>query len=78
MLAMIVKYIVTNEDDIRIQREEDEENWITLTLTCHKDDVWRIIWKQWKVVWSMRTLLRVLWAKLEKRISLTIVEPDKL
>jgi predicted RNA-binding protein YlqC (UPF0109 family) len=26
MLAMIVKYIVTNEDDIRIQREEDEEN----------------------------------------------------
>ena len=78
MLAWIVKYLVEHEDDIRIQKNE-ELDWSTnLILTTHKADIWRVIWKEWKVVWAMRTLLRVLWAKLDKKITLTIIEPDKL
>lgn len=78
LLAWIVKYLVTSEDDIRIQKEELEDWSVNLTLTCHKDDVWRVIWKSGRVAWAIRVLLRVLWAKLDKRINLTIVEPDKL
>ena len=78
MLASIVKYLVNNEDDIRIQ-VETWEDWATnLILTCHKDDVWRVIWKSGRVAWAIRMLLKVLWAKLDKRINLTIVEPDQL
>ena len=70
----------TNEaaDEIRIQKNEESDESVNLILTTHKDDIWRVIWKEWKVVWAMRTLLRVLWAKLWKKITLTVVEPDKL
>jgi len=78
MLAWIVKYLVENEDEIRIQKNEESDWSVNLVLTTHKDDIWRVIWKEWKVVWAMRTLLRVLWAKLDKKITLTVIEPDKL
>lgn len=78
MLAWIVKFLVENEDDIRIQKTEESDESVNLILTTHKDDIWRVIWKEWKVVWAMRTLLRVLWAKLWKKITLTVIEPDKL
>jgi len=78
MLAWIVKFLVENEDEIRIQKNEESDESVNLVLTTHKDDIWRVIWKEWKVVWAMRTLLRVLWAKLWKKITLTVVEPDQL
>ena len=78
MLAWIVKYLVEYEDDIRIQKNEEADWSVNLVLTTHKVDIWRVIWKEWKVVWAMRTLLRVLWAKMDKRITLTVIEPDKI
>ncbi|MCD5382991.1 KH domain-containing protein [Candidatus Gracilibacteria bacterium] len=78
MLAGIVKYLVENEDEIRIQKNEETDGSTNLILTTHKDDIGRVIGKEGKVVGAMRTLLRVLGAKLDKRITLTVIEPDKI
>lgn len=75
LLAFIVKLLVDKPEEIRIQRKEDEK-WVLLVLTAHKDDVWRIIWKEWRVAWAIRMLLKVVWARMDKRINLKIVEPD--
>ena len=78
MLAWIVKYLVDHEDDVRIQRDEKPDWTINLILTTHKDDIWRVIWKNWNIVWAIRTLLKLLWIRMWKKIILTIVEPDKI
>ena len=75
LLAFIVKHLVDKPEEIRIQRKEDEK-WVLLILTADKEDVWRIIWKEWRVAWAVRVLLKVLWARMDKRINLKIVEPD--
>lgn len=75
LLAFIVKYLVDSPDAIKIRKDEDDI-WILLTLTAAKEDVWRIIWKEWRVASAIRMLLKVIWARQNKRVNLKIVEPD--
>lgn len=75
LLAFIVKFLVDKPEEVRIQKKEDEM-WVLLTLTAAKEDVWRIIWKEWRVASAIRMLLKVFWARQNKRINLKIVEPD--
>lgn len=75
LLAFIVKHLVDSPDLIKIKKEEDDI-WILLTLTAAKEDVWRIIWKEWRVASAIRMLLKVIWARQNKRVNLKIVEPD--
>lgn len=74
LLTYIIKNIVDSPDEIRIQRDESER-WILLTLTAWVWDISRIIWKEWRVAWAIRVLLKVVWARMDKRINLRIVEP---
>ncbi len=75
LLMYIVTMLVDKPDEVRIQRTEDEM-WVLLTITAAKEDVWRIIWKEWRVASAIRMLLKVLWARNDMRINLKIVEPD--
>lgn len=72
-LKYIVENIVENKDSIVIDRIEDEF-WVLLTLRVDKNDMWSIIWKAWNTVNSIRTLLRMFWVKIDKRINLKILD----
>lgn len=72
-LQFLVENLVKNIDDINISREEDEL-WVLLTLKVNPDDMWLIIWKAWNTVNSIRSILKVLWLKIDKRVNLKILD----
>lgn len=72
-LDYIVKNIVTNPDDVKIEKKDDEL-WTLLTLSVNKEDMWIVIWKWWNTVSSLRSLLKILWMKLDKRINLKVLD----
>jgi len=72
-LEFIIKNIVNNKEDVIIERQEDEL-WVLLTLRVNKDDMWLIIWKNWNTINSLRSILKVLGLKLNKRINLKVLD----
>ncbi len=72
-LKFVVESLVENKDDISIERKEDEL-WVLLTLKVNKDDMWVIIWKNWNIVTSIRSLLRIVWNKIGKRVNLKVLD----
>lgn len=72
-LQFIVENLVSNKDDIIIERKEDEL-WVLLTLKVNKEDMWTIIWKWWNTINSIRTLLRLFWMKIDKRLNLKVLD----
>ncbi len=72
-LKFIVCELVENKQDVVIERKEDEL-WVLLTLKVNKADMGSIIWKNWNIVSSIRSLLKILWAKLWKRLNLKVLD----
>jgi predicted RNA-binding protein YlqC (UPF0109 family) len=40
----------------------------------NKNDMWAVIWKWWNTINSIRTLLRLFWMKMNKRINLKVLD----
>ena len=72
-LQFLIENVVSNPDDIKIEKTDDEL-WTLLTLSINKDDMWVIIWKWWNTINSIRSILRLLWSKLDKRINLKVLD----
>lgn len=72
-LKFIVTNLVTNKDEVVIERKEDELG-VLLTLKVNKEDMWSIIGKNGNIVSSIRTLLKILGSKLWKRINLKVLD----
>ena len=72
-LKFIVCELVENKQDVVIERKENEL-WVLLTLKVNKADMGSIIWKNWNIVSSIRSLLKILWAKLWKRLNLKVLD----
>ena len=74
-LEMVVKSLVENPDDIKIDRTVDEMG-VLLTLRVHKDDMAQVIGKSGRTASAIRTLLRVIGMKNNSRVNLKIEEPE--
>ena len=72
-LQFIVENLVDNKDDIVIERNEDELG-VLLTLKVNKDDMGIIIGKSWNTINSIRSLLRLFWMKMDKRLNLKVLD----
>ncbi len=72
-LAHIVREIVNNEGEISIERIEDELG-VLLTLSVAKKDMGIIIGKSWNTIQSLRSILRLFWAKIDKKINLKVLD----
>lgn len=72
-LKFIIENLVENKDDINIERTEDEL-WVLLTLKVNKSDMGVVIWKNWNIVTSIRSLLKIIWNKIGKRINLKVLD----
>ena len=72
-LQFIIENLVKNTDDIKIERSEDEL-WVLLTLSVNKDDMGIIIGKGGNTINSIRSILRLFWMKIEKRINLKVLD----
>ena len=75
-LEYIVKSLVSNPDDVTVEREIDEKG-VLLTLTVNPEDLGRVIGKRGVTAQSLRTLLRALGTKNDARYNLKIVNNDE-
>lgn len=72
----IVKSLVSNPDDVIVDRLIDEKG-VLLTLTVNPEDLGRVIGKRGVTAQSLRTLLRALGTKNDARYNLKIVNNDE-
>lgn len=74
-VTYVVKLIVNNPEKVEITRTVDEMG-VLITLKVDKEDMGRIIGKDGQTAKSLRTLLRVIGSRNEKRINLKVLEPE--
>ena len=72
-LEYVVKSIVSNKDAVKVERKEDEL-WVLLTLSLDKDDMWTIVWKWGNTINSIRTIVRIFWLKIDKKINIKVLD----
>jgi hypothetical protein len=75
LLESIVKAIVANPDDVKIERNIDEMG-VLLTLKINPADMGYVIGRRGQTAQAIRTLLRVVGAKNNARVNLKIYEPE--
>jgi predicted RNA-binding protein YlqC (UPF0109 family) len=74
-LEYIVKALVDNPDDVKIDRTIDEMG-VLITMTVNAADMGKIIGRQGNTAKAIRTLLRVIGMKNNARVNLKINEPE--
>ena len=74
-LEYIVKELVDNPKDVKVERKVDEMG-VLIELNVDPEDMGKIIGKEGKTAKSIRTLLRVLGAKERARVNMKIIEPE--
>lgn len=72
-VEFVVKSIVSNPDDVQIERTIDEKG-VLLELTVNPEDLGRVIGKRGNTAQSIRTLLRALGTKNDARYNLKIID----
>ena len=73
-LETVVKALVDNPDDVKIDRTVDEMG-VLLTLSINQTDMGKIIGRSGNTAKAIRTLLRVVGMKNNARVNLKINEP---
>lgn len=74
-LEMVVKSLVDNPNDVKINRKVDEMG-VLMTLDVNPADMGKIIGRQGNTAKAIRTLLRVAGMKHNARVNLKINEPE--
>lgn len=72
-VQFLLENMVSHPEDIKIERKEDEL-WVLLTLSVNKEDMWVIIWKWGNNINSIRSIMRLVWMKLNKRINVKVLD----
>ena len=74
-LEAVVKALVDNPDDVKIDRTVDEMG-VLLTLDVNPEDMGKVIGRSGATAKAIRTLLRVVGLRHNARINLKINEPE--
>lgn len=75
LVETIVKEIVANPGDVRVDRIVDERG-VLLTLNVNPADVGYVIGKQGQTARAIRTIAKAVGAKNNARVNLKINEPE--
>jgi predicted RNA-binding protein YlqC (UPF0109 family) len=74
-LEFLIKSIVDNPDDVKIERRIDEMG-VLLSLKVNPKDMGNVIGKQGQTAKAIRSLLRIVGIKNNARVNLKIEEPE--
>lgn len=74
-IEFIVRAIVDSPDKVRTERTIDERG-VLITLYVDPSDMGKVIGKEGRTAKAIRSLLKVLGAKNEARVTMKIVEPE--
>lgn len=74
-LEYMVKALVANPNDVRVDRTIDERG-VLLTLDVNPADIGYVIGKKGQTITSLRTLIRIIGAKNDARVTVKVNEPE--
>ena len=74
-LDYVIKALVDNPDDVKINRTVDEMG-VLMTLEVNAADMGKVIGRDGNTAKAIRTLLRVVGMKNNSRVNLKINEPE--
>ena len=74
-LDFLVKAIVDNPDDVRVERRVDEMG-VLLTLHVNPKDMGQVVGKEGKTANAIRSLVRIVGIKHGARVNVRIEEPE--
>lgn len=73
ILKLVIENLVENKEDISI--EEIEENKVTIfKVKVNQDEMGKVIGKQGKIAHSIRTLMKSIGAKEQKKVDVEFVD----
>lgn len=75
-LEFLVKGIVKNEDEVKIEEESDAEGFTNLKLSVSKEDMGLVIGKEGRTIKSLRNLLKSKAIKDNVRVNLELIEQN--
>ena len=71
----VVRAIVSHPEDVKTERTVDERG-VLITLHINQEDMGYVIGRQGQTARSIRTLLKIVGAKNNARVTLKIAEPE--
>jgi hypothetical protein len=74
-LEYLVKALVDNPEDVKIDRKVDEMG-VLLSLKVNSEDMGQIIGKEGSTARAIRSLVRIVGLKNHARVNLKIEEPE--
>ena len=74
-IEYVVKMLVDNPDDVKVDRKIDEMG-VLITLDVNAKDMGMVIGREGMTAKALRTLLRVIGARNNARVNLKINEPE--
>ena len=74
-LEYVVKSIVDNPDDVKVERKIDERG-VLLSLQVNPADMGHVVGRQGATAKAVRSLLRIVGIKNNARVNLKIEEPE--
>ncbi len=74
-IEYVVKMLVDNPDDVKVERKIDEMG-VLITLDVNPKDMGMVIGREGMTAKALRTLLRVIGARNNARVNLKINEPE--
>jgi len=72
-LQFLLENMVSKPEEIKIERKEDELG-ILLTISVNKEDMGIIIWKWGNNINSIRSIMRLVWMKLNKKVNIKVLD----
>jgi predicted RNA-binding protein YlqC (UPF0109 family) len=74
VLKVIVENLVENKDAIKIVKEEQENGIIKFKVTVAQEEMGKVIGKQGKVAQSIKSLMRAVGGKEQKKVEVEFVD----
>ena len=74
VLKVIVENLVDNKDAIKIVREDKDDGFIKFKVTVAQDEMGKVIGKQGKVAQSIKSLMRAVGGKEQKKVEVEFVD----
>lgn len=71
----ILKSIVDHPDDVKVERRIDKQG-VLISVHANPEDMGKVIGKSGQTAQAIRTLLKVVGAKNDARVSMMIIEPE--
>lgn len=74
LVEMLAKALVDNPDEVKVQEIEEENKSITIELKVASEDMGKVIGKQGKIAKAIRTVIKSMAIKENKKVIIKIIE----